>query len=169
MGRKTSNKVRMYHRYLGFFLSGIMAVYAISGVTLIFRDTDVFKNEVVIEKNLETNLSAQEVGQQLKIKRFKATSETASMIKFQNGSYNKQTGAASYTKKETPYILGKMQNFHKSETGDPLYYLNIFFGVSLLFFVLSAFWMFLPSTPLFKKGMYFAAAGLILALVLLFV
>lgn len=32
--------MRVYHRYLGFFLAGIMAVYAISGVVLIFRDTD---------------------------------------------------------------------------------------------------------------------------------
>lgn len=167
--RKASNKARMYHRYLGFFLAGIMAVYAISGITLIFRDTDVFKNKELIEKFLDKNLSAVEVGEQLSIKKFTASSETESVIEFKNGSYNKLTGEAVYTKTTTPYILGKMQNFHKSETGDPLYYLNIFFGLCLLFFVVSAFWMFMPSTPIFKKGMYFAAAGLILTLVLLFV
>ena len=35
--------MRIYHRYLGFFLAGIMAVYAISGIVLIFRDTDFLK------------------------------------------------------------------------------------------------------------------------------
>jgi len=38
-----NNKMRTYHRYLGFFLSGIMAVYAISGIILIFRDTEFLK------------------------------------------------------------------------------------------------------------------------------
>jgi uncharacterized iron-regulated membrane protein len=35
--------MRIFHRYLGFFLSGIMTVYALSGVVLIFRDSDFFK------------------------------------------------------------------------------------------------------------------------------
>jgi hypothetical protein len=159
----------MYHRYLGFFLAGIMAVYAISGVTLIYRDTDVFKKKKEIEKILKPNLTAAQVGKELKIRKFKATGETAEAIQFINGTYNKTTGITNYTKIETPIILKKLQNFHKSETGDPLYYLNIFFGVSLLFFVVSAFWMFLPSTKIFKKGIWFAAAGLVLTLVLLFV
>lgn len=36
-------RMRIYHRYLGYFLAGIMAVYAISGLTMIFRDTDFLK------------------------------------------------------------------------------------------------------------------------------
>ena len=37
------NYFRIIHRYLGFYLAGIMAVYSISGVSLIFRKTDAFK------------------------------------------------------------------------------------------------------------------------------
>ena len=37
---KLNTTMRVYHRYLGFFLAGIMAVYAISGIVMIFRDTD---------------------------------------------------------------------------------------------------------------------------------
>ena len=37
---------RVLHRYLGFFLAGIMMIYAVSGITLIFRNTDTFKQEV---------------------------------------------------------------------------------------------------------------------------
>lgn len=169
MSRKSSQRMRMYHRYLGFFLAGIMAVYAISGVALIFRNTDYLKQEVVIEKSLETNLAAAEVGKLLKIKNFEATSEDSLMLTFKEGSYNKITGAVNYSKMEVPYVLDKLQHFHKAKTGQPLYYLNIFFGVSLLFFVISAFWMFMPSTPIFKKGVLFAAAGLVLTLVLLFI
>ena len=42
--------MRVLHRYLGFFLAGIMAVYAISGVILIYRDTDFLKSEQVFEE-----------------------------------------------------------------------------------------------------------------------
>lgn len=169
MSKKSSQRMRMYHRYLGFFLAGIMAVYAISGVALIFRNTDYLKQEVVIEKSLETNLAAAEVGKLLKIKNFEATSEDSLRVTFKEGSYNKITGAVNYTKMEVPYVLNKLQHFHKAKTGQPLYYLNIFFGASLLFFVISAFWMFMPSTPIFKKGVLFTAAGLALTLVLLFI
>ena len=41
--------MRVLHRYLGFFLAGIMAVYALSGIVLIFRDTDFLKSEQTVE------------------------------------------------------------------------------------------------------------------------
>ena len=37
---------RLIHRYLGFYLVGIIAVYAISGITLIFRKGNTFKKSV---------------------------------------------------------------------------------------------------------------------------
>ena len=57
-----------------------------------------------------------------------------------------------------PILLQKMEKLHKATTESPLYYLNLFFGASLLFFVLSSFWMFTPKMPAFKKGMYFATS-----------
>jgi hypothetical protein len=62
-----------------------------------------------------------------------------------------------------------MTQLHKANTDKPLFFLNILFGLSLLFFVISSFWMFLPGSNIFKKGMYFALAGLALALLLIFV
>jgi len=61
-----------------------------------------------------------------------------------------------------------MTDLHKATTDSPLFFLNIFFGASLLFFVLSSFWMFLPNTTVFKKGMIFTAAGLVLTLLMIF-
>ncbi|PPK95578.1 MULTISPECIES: PepSY domain-containing protein [Nonlabens] len=169
MGRKTSQKMRELHRHLGFFLAGIMAVYAISGVALIFRDTDALKNEIKIEKTVEARLSKDKVGPALKIKNLKISKEEAGVYYFKGGSYNSITGEASFVKKELPYILDKMTHFHKAKSGEPLFFLNIFFGVSLLFFVISAFWMFMPGTQIFRKGIIFAAAGLVLTLILLFI
>ncbi|MGB5983531.1 MAG: hypothetical protein WBG46_15445 [Nonlabens sp.] len=162
-------KMRIIHRYLGFFLAGIMAVYAISGIVLIFRDSDTFKNEVVTEKVIATNLTEAELGKELNIKRFKIDRRESATAYFKDGSYNLKTGEVSITKKELPYIMDKMTHFHKAKSGQPLFFLNIFFGLGLLFFVISSFWMFLPKSPIFKKCLYFTAAGVVLTLVLLFV
>lgn len=163
-----NQKMRIYHRYLGFFLAGIMAVYSISGIVLIFRDTDFLKNEKIIEKQLKPALAAEEVGKELKMRDLKFDKEEGDMASFKNGTYNKTTGAAKYTVKELPYVMDKLTKLHKANTKQPLYYLNIFFGLSLLFFVVSSFWMFLPKTTIFKKGVYFALAGLVLTLLLIF-
>jgi hypothetical protein len=66
-----------------------------------------------------------------------------------------------------PAVLEKFTKMHKATTNSPLFFLNIFFGVSLLFFVLSAFWMFMPSSDIFKKGIYFTLAGIALTLIML--
>lgn len=91
------------------------------------------------------------------------------IVYFDNGTYNKATGHAELTKKELPYIINKLNNLHKSRSGQPLFFLNVFFGVSLLFFVLSSFWMFTPKTSIFKKGLYFTLAGIVLTVILLLV
>lgn len=169
MGRKTSTKMRALHRYLGFFLSGIMAIYAISGIVLIFRDSDTFKKEIEVKKELATHISKKELPQALNIRRLEVTKEEGDLYYFKDGTYNTVTGVAEYTKKELPYILDKLTHFHKAKSGDPLYFFNIFFGVALLFFVLSAFWMFMPGTSIFRKGLLYALAGIVAALLLLFV
>ena len=167
--KKLQNNMRLYHRYLGFFLAGIMAVYALSGVLMIFRNTDFLKKEYTEERAFEVGTRAEELGAKLRIKNFKIEKEEGALVYFNGGSYNKETGVATYTKKELPFILKKMTDMHKATSDRPLFFLNIFFGFSLLFFVISSFWMFLPKTSIFKKGMYFAAAGLVLALLVIFI
>lgn len=164
-----NDKMRLYHRYLGYFLAGIMAVYAISGIILIFRDTDFLKQEKKVDKQLKPNLSHEEIGRELRIRDFKVTSETDELVFFEGGNYNKIGGTAAVTVKELPYFLNKLTKLHKANTKSPLFFLNIFFGVSLLFFVVSAFYMFLPHTSVFKKGLYFAVAGVALTLILIFI
>jgi hypothetical protein len=160
---------RIWHRYLGFFLAGIMAVYAISGVVLIFRNTDFLKREVVKERRIAAGLAHEEVGKVLRIKNITVERTEGETIYFSGGSYDAVSGRAVHTVKELPYVLGQMTSLHKSNTKDPLYYFNIAFGLSLLFFVVSAFWMFVPGSHILKKGLLFSLAGLVLTLILLFV
>jgi hypothetical protein len=160
--------MRIWHRHLGFFLAGIMAIYSISGVVLIFRKTDFLKQEIGYEKQLEKNISAENLGEALEMKNLTPTAE-GNVLRFESGEYNTQTGVATYTKKELPTVLNKMTHLHKATTNDPLYWLNIFFGFSLLFFVISSFWMFMPGSKIFKKGLYFTLSGIALTLLLLFI
>ena len=169
MGRKTEQTFRVVHRYLGFFLAGIMIVYAISGIVLTFRNTDYLKKEIHLEKILKPNIAVDDLGSALQKGRFSVDKVEGDLMYFEGGSYNKKTGVAMYTEKKLPILLEKMNNIHKMHSGHPLFWLGIFFGISLLFFAISAFWMFKPTTSIFKKGMYFTAGGIALTLVMLFV
>jgi len=162
-----STKMRVFHRYLGFFLAGIMAVYAVSGIILIFRETKFLKQEVHKVVTLKPALQAEEIGKELHLKGFKPDTTIGDIVSFKQGTYNSKTGVADYTVEELPMLVNKMTKLHKATTNDPLFYLNIFFGLALFFFVISSFWMFLPKTTIFKKAMYFTLAGAILTLVLL--
>jgi uncharacterized iron-regulated membrane protein len=164
-----NEKMRLYHRYLGYFLAGIMAVYAVSGIVMIFRDTNFLKNERQVEKQLKPHLKSEDLGRELRIKDFKIQNESGDIVTFTQGTYDKQTGKANYKVKELPYFMDKLTKLHKASTKQSLFFLNVFFGLSLLFFVVSSFWMFLPKTSVFKKGLYFALAGIVLTLILIFI
>ncbi len=168
--RKTpfSFQMRIIHRYLGYFLAGIMAMYAVSGIIMIYRETDFLKNEVITVRELEPNLTGGELSPKLRMA-VKVDKKEGDILYFKDGNYNQKTGVAKVKKMQLPFVLEKMERLHKATTDSPVYFLNIFFGASLLFFVLSAFWMYTPKMPVFKKGMYFAAAGIILTLILVFI
>ncbi|MDW7694605.1 PepSY domain-containing protein [Flammeovirgaceae bacterium SG7u.111] len=169
LSKSMNKKMRIYHRYLGFFLAGIMAVYALSGIVLIFRNTDFLKQENQYTKSIPADTKTEMLGRELGIKNLKVTKTEEGIMYFKGGEFNTQTGEATYTKKELPFVLDKMVHLHKANSDRPLFFLNIFFGLSLLFFVISSFWMFTPKSSVFKKGVYFTLAGLAFALIIIFV
>jgi hypothetical protein len=99
----------------------------------------------------------------------KVSKEAGDIISFKQGTYNKATGVANYSTMELSSFVDKLQHLHKADTKSPLFFLNIFFGLSLFFFVVSSFYMFLPGTSVFKKGLYFTLAGVVLTLIMIFV
>jgi len=169
INKPTGYYMRILHRYIGFFLAGIMAVYAISGIILIFRDTDFLKKEIAIEKKVNPGGKEAELGKMLGIRELKVLKNEGDILYFKEGIYNSNTGVTNYTAKQLPFVLNKLTQLHKASSKKPLFFLNIFFGVSLLFFVISSFWMFMPKTRIFKKGIYFTVAGTALTLILLFI
>ncbi|SHL98031.1 hypothetical protein [Chryseobacterium polytrichastri] len=167
--KDTRTFMRITHRYLGFFLAGIMAVYAVSGVLLVYRDTDFLKKEKKYDKTVAKNLNEKELGKELKIKNLEIEKTEGGISTFKQGTYNAASGEAKYSKKELPLILDKMTKLHKSQSKETLSPLNTFFGISLFFFVISSFWMFNPKTKAFKRGMLFTIVGLVVSIILLLI
>ena len=161
---KLHNTFRQYHRWLGFFLAGIMAVYSVSGILLIFRSTDFLKYDYVTQQQLSPNLDAKSLAENVRIRNFKIESETAQSIVFNDGEYDKASGMAKITKKDYPAPLAKLVKLHKANTNSPLFFLNISFGLALLFFVISSFLMFMPRAMPYKNGLKIAGGGIVFAL-----
>ena len=86
-----------------------------------------------------------------------------------NVEYNKTTGELKYIQMQPPKILGMIEKMHKATSSTPLYFLNVFFGVALLFFVFSSYWMFLPQTDIFRKAIYFTLGGIALSLLMILI
>jgi len=161
-------KFRKIHRYIGNFMAGIMAVYAISGIVLIFRDTDFLQSEKQIEVKLEPQIQQKDLAKQLRMRSLKNVSETDQLISFDKGEYNKTTGIATLKVMKLPLVLDKLTKLHKAKSGDPLFYFNIFFGIALLMLVITSFLMFRPKTKIFNTGIYFSLAGIALVLLMIF-
>ena len=167
MSAKSANTFRKYHRIIGFFLAGVMMIYASSGVLLIFRTTDFLKFESTEVRQLAAGLSADELNDELHIRRFKVTEETTTDILFEQGSYSKVDGSATITSKNYPLLVKKMVDLHKATPNSPLFFMNVVFGLGLLFLAVSSFFMFIVKAPAFKSGIKFAIAGFLVALVVL--
>lgn len=166
--KNTRSFMRIVHRYLGYLMAGVMIIYSVSGVLLIYRDTDFLKKEKSYEKTFEKNLSEKALGKEIKMKNFEVEKTENGLMYFKGGTYNSATGEAKYTKKELPFVLDKMTKLHKAQSKDTLSPLNAFFGICLFFFVISSFWMFPPKSKVFRRGMVFTAIGIVIALLLTF-
>jgi hypothetical protein len=165
---QTNQKFRKIHRYVGNFLAGIMAVYAISGIVLIFRDTDFLQSEKQVEVELKPQITKENLAKELRMRSLNNIDESENLITFEDGNYNKITGVATIKVMKLPLVLDKLTHLHKAKSGDPLFYFNIFFGVALLVLVITSFWMFRPKTKIFTNGLYFTFAGIAVILFMIF-
>lgn len=159
--------MRIGHRYIGYFMAGIMLIYALSGVILIFRDTGFLKSEEAIHLQLQPNLDNQQLAKSLKQRNFEVVKKESNIVYFKEGTYNLITGQTDYTVKKLPLVLEKMTNFHKAPSKGNLGGLNMLFGITLLFFVVSSFFFFNVKNKIFQRGLVFFLAGSLLSIVLL--
>lgn len=162
-----SHYMRTLHRDIGFFLIGLTAIYCVSGIVLIYRDTHFLKREVALEKQLEPNLNESDLSGALHLRNLKVTKNEGETIYFEEGTYNKSTGVAQYTSMELPAWLNSLNKLHMTSSKGGAAVFATIFGVLLLFLAISSFWMFKPKTRNFRRGIYLAVAGLVFAIALL--
>lgn len=161
--------IRALHRDIGFFVIGLTVIFCVSGIVLIFRDTDFLKYEKTVEKQIEPNLESSELGKELRLRNIGDVKVEGEVISFENGTYNRTTGKAVYTIKELPSLLRKLNTLHKAPSGNLLHWFSLVYGILLIFLALSSFWMFKPKSKLFNRGIFFAGAGLLIAILLLII
>jgi len=168
--KKTFNQyARTLHRNIGFFIAGLVIIYSLSGIVLIYRDTNFLKREALVEKKLSSNLADAELGIALQLRNFKIEKTEGDIIYFQNGTYNKVTGEAAYSITELPPLIKRLTDLHKTPSKNIKHWSTIAFGVLLLLMAISSFWMFKPGTNFFRKGIFMASAGIVAAVILLLI
>ena len=160
--------MRSLHRDIGFFVIGITILYGISGIVLIYRDTEFLKSEKQIEKKLSPNMENEELERALHMRNFEVQKTDGEMVYFNKGSYNKSTGTVLYTTKSLPAFIDKFNNLHKASSKSTVHWFSTIFGILLLFLAISSFWMFKPQTKMFRRGILFAGIGVVFTIILLF-
>lgn len=167
----TSKNIRVWmrvgHRYVGFFMAGIMLIYALSGMVLVFRDINFLKYDQPMQTQVAPNLNEKQLAKALKLKTVDIERQQGDIQFFKDGQYNAVTGEAHYTVKKFPSVLDKMVNFHKAPSKGSMGGLNALFGGCLLFFVLSSFFVFAPKSQIFKRGLVFVGLGAVLSVALM--
>ncbi len=157
--------MRALHRDLGYLMIGLTLIYALSGIVLIYRDTDFMKTEKQLAKTVKPGLSGDELAGELKIRGLKIARSDNQMLYFNNGNYNAETGKVIYTVQEIRFPFNKFIEFHKSISSNGIHFLAVIYGVVLLFLVFSSFWMYKRGTKNFKRSLVLTGMGIILAVI----
>jgi len=159
--------MRVLHRNLGFFILGFVLIYALSGIILIYRDTDFMKHEKTIKVMLPPETKPADIGPALRLRDLKILNTEDDVIYFQGGSFNTSTGEAEYLVKELIFPFNRLTVLHKTPSKNPLHWFTLVFGILLLFMAVSSFWMFSRRSKSFRNGILTVVAGFIFAVLLL--
>lgn len=161
--------LRALHRDLGFLAIGLIIVYSLSGIVLIYRDKGFMNTEIQIEKTLSPNLEPRQLGNELHIREMRETKTEGDIIYFKDGYYNKVTGMVSYKTKEVIFPFNKFIELHKSNSADTSHWFLTVFGIILLFLSVSSFWMFKKGTRSFSRGLILSGTGIVVTIIILLI
>lgn len=173
MKEKTSKSLQYYmrvlHRNLGYLAIGMAIVYSLSGIVLVHRGADAMKTSTRVEKTIAPNLTANEVKEALKMRKFSVKEETDAVVRFTGGEYDKRSGRVEYVQREYVFPMNKFVALHKMPGSQNLH-VGLFatlFGIVLFFLAVSSLFMFKPDSKQFRKNMVYTAVGVVLTIILL--
>jgi len=165
--------IRMLHRNIGFFVIGLTIIYSLSGILLVYRTTDFLKQDTLVQKTISKNIPSAELSKALKVREINIVKSEGDIVYFRagdnikNGKYDKATGMVSYTEKQLPTLLNKLNERHKASSRNTVHLFSVVYGILLLFLAVSSFWMYKPGTKMFRQGIYIALAGFLAAIIML--
>lgn len=161
--------MRAIHRVLGYLAVGLVMVYSLSGIVLIHRTGNFMKTSSHVESTIAPGLDAAGLSTALKIKGMKVTDETAAVINFKDGTYDKATGHVAYEKREVVEPFNRFIGLHKLSDGQDRHIavVTTIFGIILFLLALTSLFMYKPAVKQFKANMLYVAAGVIATVVLL--
>ncbi|MEN6309416.1 MAG: PepSY domain-containing protein [Anaerohalosphaeraceae bacterium] len=173
-GRKSIHYyMRAMHRDIGFFAIGLVLIYSLSGILLVYRGSDFLQFDKTIEKTLSPNLAGAGLGEAMSqafhTRMTNATKTEGDIVYFQNGTYNTATGAAACTIRDYPFPLNKFISLHKVSGSSPAHWFVTLFGLLFIFLAISSFWMYNKKTSHFRRGLLIAAAGIAVSIILLMI
>ena len=155
--------MRILHHNAGYFILGLVFIYALSGITLVYRNTNFMKFEVQKEVKLAPDLNEADLGRALFLRDFKVEKTENDILYFANGTYNKSTGIAQYTTKELPVFMQKFSSLHKTMSSSIKHWSTLIFGSGLIILAISSLWMMDPDSK--TRSLFFLIGGIILAIV----
>ena len=167
--RSLAYYMRILHRDIGFLLVGLTLVYCLSGILLIYRQTDLLKSDVQVTLSVAADLSADNLGKALHLRKLKIDGDDGQYLSFssdpsvRDGKYDRQSGSVTFIARRLPSWLDKLNQFHKTGSSNAVHWFSVLYGVLLAFLAVSSIWMFKPSTRQFRRGMVFASVGIVAA------
>jgi len=157
--------MRVLHRDIGFLMIGLTLAFSLSGILLVYRQTDFLKSDTVVTRTVSDGLADEEIGKTLHLRKIRISSDDGRYVLFdsdpsvRDGKYDRETGAVTFTEKQLPSLLDKLNRLHKTGSSETIHWFIVLYGVLLTFLAVSSFWMFKPSTRQFRRGLVFAASG----------
>lgn len=151
--------MRILHRDIGFLTIGLTIVYALSGVLLIYRNTDFLKTERVEEKQLAVHLTGNDLGQLLRIRSFKVEREEGGIIYFKGGTYDTATGKSVVARKVYLPPFDKLVSLHKVTGTNNISIVALVYGIMLAFLAVSSLFMYKFGSRKSKRGLMLIAVS----------
>ncbi len=160
------NVMRVLHRDIGFLTIGLTIVYALSGALLIYRNTDFMKVERIEERQLEINLTGNDLGAELRIRNFRVEREEGEMIYFKEGSYDVSTGKSIITRKVYIPPLDKLVDLHKVTGTSRVSIIALIYGFMLTFLAVSSLFMYKFGSKKSKRGLVMIAVSVVMTIMI---
>lgn len=158
--------MRSIHHYVGYLTLGFAIVYALSGITMVYRNTDFLKVERTHATSIAVMLTPERLKAELKLRDMKVLSDNDSTIVFDAGVYSKLSGEVTYTTKEYVVPIDKFAALHKVNSKSGVHIVGILFGAAIFTLAVTSLFIFPTKSKQFAGNMVVVAVGVAICILI---